>query len=995
MNKKDGPVRRGGSPAAIALLTCMSFAGVSAFAQGNNNEGDGVSGDLEEITVTGSRITRNTLVTPTPVTVLDAEAIEISGTVNIGDLLNELPALGPTFGTQNSDRFIGTAGLNLLDLRRMGTARTLVLVNGQRHVAGAIGSAAVDVNSIPAALIERVEVITGGASAIYGADAVTGVVNFILKRDFEGVELQMQTGESSDGGLTRSSVDLIAGFNVDDGRGNAVVALEYSEVGSLTAADRGLPPTRLVNNLEDGDTIDGDGNTIHDGIPDEIVTPNAGLDFITNGGWFSAGGSRYVFDSPNSFRLQNLGTNFGSSECGNGCDFLDLTTFVNFSTPRDRYAVNMLFNYELAGEHQLNIEGKYVNSRAKGNGQPHFDNGGATGLKIAADNAFIPGLSGGDLSQILTDAGVESFTLRRFNVDAGLRGQDNERQTSRALVGFSGPLTERLDYEANIIYGRTTSEQLNTFNRVNERWYAAADAVVDPGTGDIVCRHTIVDPNDPDDPNRINTSLVRPLDLSIVGGDCVPANLFGEGAVSQEAIDYFTVTAVRNAKIDQAVVNGIVSGSLMDLPAGELGFAAGFEYREESSEDVPDSLDGLGLTFGNVLQPESGEYDVAELFAEVRIPLLTEAPFARELAVDLAGRYSDYSTIGSTFTYKAGLEWAPTDWVRLRGTYSEAVRAPNIGELFGPQNQTFFAVLDPCSEDRLDLGRNGQAVREANCRDLGIPVGFDAEDQVTREGLAGGNPDLNEEDSESFTVGLVFQPLDNLGFAIDYWDISIDDAIDVAQAQDILNRCVDAPGGIDNEFCRLITRDAANNNNISLIVQTQQNIAALEASGVDLEGTYTFDVAGGNARVRLIATYLEKLNEFPFQSDPELREQEAGGLGDPEYSGQLDLSYYRGSLGVNWSLRYLDSMSRIDLEDLAVNPDAQKPLFTGDTFYSDLHVSWDLNDNVRFAVGIDNMFNEGLPLGLTGTGGASNGGSGIFDNVGPFYYGSVKISLGE
>lgn len=685
-----------------------------------------------------------------------------------------------------------------------------------------------------------------------------------------------------------------------------------------------------------------------------------------------------MFDGPNNFRLQNLGTNFGGSECGDGCDFLDLTTFVNLSAPRDRYSVNMLLDYQLVGEHTLSVEGKYVNSRAKGTGQPHFNNGN---LVIADDNAYLPGLSGGNLSQILADAGATSFALRRFNVDAGLRGQDNERQTSRVVAGVSGPLTERLDYEVNAIYGRTTSEQLDTFNRVNERFYAAADAVFDPATGDVVCRHTL-------DPAAINTSLGRALESSIVG-ECVPVNLFGNGAVSPEAIDYFSVTSVRNAKMDQAVFNGVVSGSLADLPAGELGFAGGFEYREESSEDLPDPIDGLGLTFLNVLQPESGDYDVSELFAEVRVPLLTDAPFARDLAIDIAGRYSDYSTIGDSFTYKAGVEWAPTNWVRLSGTYSEAVRAPNIGELFGPQNQNFFSVEDPCSEDRLDLGRNGRAVREANCRDLGIPVGFDADDQTTRAGLSGGNPTLEEEVSESITVGLVFQPLDNLGFAIDYWDISIDDAIDVAQAQDILNRCVDAPNGIGNEFCQLVTRDGTNN--ISLIVQTQQNIAALEATGIDFEGNYSFELFGGSARVRLIATYLDKLNDFPFQSDPELKEEEAGGLGDPELAGQLDLNYQRGALGVNWSTRYLDSMSRIDLEDLAVNPDAQDPLFTGDTFFSDINVSWELTDNIRLAGGIDNVFNEGPPFGLTGTG----AGSGVFDNIGRFYYGSVTLSLGQ
>jgi len=476
----------------VAIGSCLLTG--AAQAQNSNTE---LEAELEEVVVTGSRISRNTFVTPAPVTVLDAEAIEVSGAINIGDLLNELPALGSTFGSQNSDRFIGTAGLNLLDLRRLGAARTLVLVNGQRHVPASIGSSAVDVNSIPSSLIDRVEVITGGASAIYGADAVTGVVNFILKDDYEGFEIKTQTGRSADGGLDRSSVDITAGFNIDDGRGNAVVSLEYSTVGELTAADRGILPTRTVTNPLDGDTVDAQGNVIHDGIPDEIILQNAGLSIITPGGFFSAGGNNYVFDSPNSFRLANPGTNFGSSECGEGCDFLDLTSFVNFSTPQDRYAFNALFNYELYEDHQLKIEGKYVNSQAQGTGQPHFN---FFNLSIAADNAFIPGLAGGDLAQILADSGTASFNLNRFNLDGGLRAQDNERQTSRVVIGVEGPLTSRLDYDVNFIFGRTTSEQLDLANRVNERFFAATDAVIDPATGQIVCRHTL-------DPNSVNTSL--------------------------------------------------------------------------------------------------------------------------------------------------------------------------------------------------------------------------------------------------------------------------------------------------------------------------------------------------------------------------------------------------------------------------------------------------------------------------------------------------------
>ena len=928
------------------------------------------STELEEIVVTGSRIVRNTLVTPTPMTIIDAEAIEISGATNIGDLLNQLPALGSTRGSQNSDRFIGTAGLNLLDLRRLGTARTLVLVDGQRHVAGNIGSAAVDVNSIPAALIERVEVITGGASAVYGADAVTGVVNFILKHDFEGIQLDIQTGRSEDG-LDRSSLDILAGFNFAEDRGNAVLAFEYSETGDLSAADRGLPAVRLVRNPLDMDTQDADGNEIHDGIPDELLLPGAGLSIITNGGWFTAGGINYVFDAPNSFREHRAGTDFGSSECGEGCDFLDLTSFVNLSTPQQRYAVSAMMDYRLVGDHTVRLEGKYVNSQASGSGQPHFN---FFTLGIADDNAFLPD----GLDQILTDAETTSFNLNRFNVDTGLRGQVNERQTSRVLAGLSGPLTERLDYDVNLIYGRTTSSQLSTFNRINERFFAAADAVLD-AEGNIVCRHTL-------DPDSDNTSLGRPLQGGIVG-DCIPVNLFGDGAPSRDAIDYFSTTATRHAEIDQAVANAVVTGSLFDLPAGELGFAAGLEYRKETSNDQPDALNALGLTFGNVLQAEQGNYSVREAFAELRMPLLRDLPLVHELSVDLAGRWSDYSTIGDTFTYKYGLEYAPFEVIKLRGTYSEAVRAPNIGELFGPQNQTFFGVLDPCSEDRLDLGRNGRATREANCRALGVPVGFDARDEVTREGLSGGNPLLAQEESESFTVGLVFTPTDRLGVALDYWDINIDGAISSASAQDILNRCVDFEGGISNEFCALITRD--DTNNITLIRQVLANIAALEASGYDLEASYSFPLAGGEFGVRLVATYLEELNSFPFQSDPTSREQEAGGLGDPEYSGQLDLGWQTDRFGVNWSARYLDSMLLIDQEDFDVNPDARDILFTGDTLYHDVNARLQVSETLTVSFGVDNLFDDDAPAFLTGTG----GGSGIFDNIGRFYYGSVRMNF--
>lgn len=925
---------------------------------------------LEEIVVTGSRIPRNTLVTPSPVTVLSAEDIEISGAVNIGDLLNQLPALGSTRGSQNSDRFIGTAGLNMLDLRRLGTSRTLVLVNGQRHVAGSIGTAAVDINSIPAALIERVEVVTGGASAVYGADAVTGVINFIMKDNFQGTQIEIQTGSSHDG-LERSSLDIVSGFNFADNRGNAVIAFEYSKTGDITAADRGIPPVRLVDNPLDGDSVDADGNVINDGIPDEILVQYAGLDFINRGGLADINGVSYFFDAPGSFRPQNFGTDFGGGECGGGCDFLDLTDFVNLSTPQERYAMTAMLDYRIVDDHVMSFEGKFVNSQASGRGQPHFNFGN---LFIAADNPYLAP----ELATIMLDNDIEDFGLNRFNVDAGLRGQLNERQTTRVRFGLSGPLSKRVNYEVNAIYGRTTSSQLSTFNRINERFYAAADAVRD-ADGNIVCRSSL-------DIESINTSLARPVMAGIVG-DCVPVNLFGDGAVSQEAIDYFSTVAVRHAEIDQAVFNATVNGLLFTLPAGTVDFAAGVESREETSNDQPDSLNQLGLTFGNALQAESGRYNVSEVFGEVRLPLLNNVFLARDLSLDLAARFSDYSTIGNTFTYKAGLEWAPIESVRFRGTFSDADRAPNIGELFGPQNQNFFNVLDPCSEDRLDLGTNGRSVREENCRALGIPVGFDSEDQSSRDGLSGGNPGLEEESSESFTVGVVWEATDDLWFAIDYWDISIDNAISSASAQAILDRCVDAVGGIDNAFCGLIDRDE--DYNISLITQTLQNIAGMEASGIDLEIRYGTELAGGDLGVKLITTWLEKNDAFPFQEDPSSRERSQGVIGDPEYSSQLDISWQNDRYSGNWSVRYIDTMLLMDREDFEVNPDARDFLYTGNVVYHDLYASVQLGDGLSVSLGIDNVLDEDVPAYSTGTGGST----GIFDNIGRFYYGAMRYSF--
>lgn len=944
-------------PSALAVAIGLALV-QPLLAQSGDDDQEAQA--LEQITVTGSRIPREGFITPTPITVLNAEDIRATGAVTIGDLLNELPQLGSTFSLSNSSRFIGTVGLGLLDLRRLGSVRTLVLVNGRRHVGANAGTSSVDVNTIPVEWIDRVEVITGGASAVYGADAISGVVNFILKRSFDGYGVRAQTGISDEGSFNRSFASLTAGQNFAEGRGSAGISLEASSQDRLRYQDRAFSRISYRSILNPN------------APPGRLIAPNAGLFSFSEGGVFSVPGlGRFIFDPDGSFRPQNLGTFFDAQGNCQDCDYLDLNRVADLQPGFDRVSFNTNVNFDLSPEHQLFFEGKYARTESSFFGQPVFSSPAA--YRIARDNAYVSP----QLGAFMDANNVSLLNIARFDVDAGQRGEDVTRETTRAVLGLEGVLFRDWTYEISANYGRTSESRSNLNNRINERFFASIDAVLDEN-GNPVCRSVL-------DPTSINTHTGQVVsEFARVG--CVPTSIFGAGAVSPDAAAWFNTTSNSSTVLTQQVLSASIGhGELFTLPAGPVGFAGGVEYRKEKSQQNTDALAAAGLTFLNAIPSRGGSYDVNELYAEFTVPLLGDLPGIQNLTLDLAGRYSDYSTIGSTSTWRGGLDWTVFDDLRFRATASKAIRAPNIAELFNPQSENFFSIQDPCSAPNVPNAPD-PAVRRANCTALGVPEDFVSTMAATRRGLSGGNPDLDPEAAKTYTLGFVYTPswAPDLGVSVDWWDIEITDAISSISGQVTANRCVDAPGGINNEFCERVRRDAATFE-IDFVTAISQNLQKLQAQGIDLEVAYRFDLFGGDLNARAISTFLRKRRTFAFQNDPDEFTENRGVLGDPRRLVNLSLGYTFGPASVSWQTRFIDDMLRVSNESFRSNPDQQYPIRTGSVTYTDLQTRYRFSGMARGLeayLGIDNVFDKNPPYALFGDG----EGSALFDNIGRYYY---------
>ncbi len=959
---------------AIAVYTALVSAGPPAFAQqATANSNDDIT-NIEAVNVTGTRISNPNAVSPAPVSVLTAEDIKAAGAINIGDLLTTMPQLATSYTMGNSGRFIGTAGVAMQDLRNLGTARTLVLVNGRRMVGASAGSSSVDTNLIPADWVERVEVITGGASAVYGADAVSGVVNFILKKKYEGANAHVQLGDSQHGGFKERLFALTAGTNFADDRGNAAISIEHSQQDPLWFKDR-------FGNEAFG-AVRTPGSAF-----DQLLLPDGGNYIVPNGGSFSMGllsnGSvnhfdrpnRYVFDPNGGVRRQRFdGLSDANGNCVD-CDRSDGNQQVQLQPGYKRTTFSSVASFDLNQDHRLYFEALYSKTHSKTSSSPAFGSNGKP-HRISRDNAYIT-------PELLAIMGNRQFfDVTRNDVDAGGRGEDTDRQTGRAVFGVEGAAFGTESgwlYDASVNYGRTQERRRNLNNRHMERFYAGLDAVKD-GNGKIACRSQI-------DPNATNQALLLNQGYHQVSpevaADCIPFSVFGAGAISPAAADWFNVTTISKSRLTQFEAGGsLTNNELFTLKAGPVSFGTGLEYRRETSQTINDPLDIAGKTFLNAIPNSRGAYNVKEVWAEVAVPLLANLPAIKSLTLGGAARYSKYDTIGSTRAWRYNLDWAVNDSLRLRGNMSASVRAPNIDELFGGQSQNFGVIDDPCDTGKIKNGKD-PAVRARNCAALRLPTNFTDTFAASNEGLSGSNPNLAAETGRSWTAGLVFTPslLEGFSFNADYWDIKIENAISAPSFQQTADQCVDAHSGIDNLYCRNVKRSA--DGQLSFITSTNENISAIEADGVDIAAYYGHDLLGGRMRWSLNATKVLGFTEYPFQNAPDDRVDNNKTLGYPEWKATLRAGYSHGNWDVNWSTRFASGGRRVTNESYASNPRQTNVSWAGSGVFHDVRGSYSYKDTgLQIYGGITNVFDSDPPVSLFGT----SGGSALYNAIGRAFY---------
>jgi outer membrane receptor protein involved in Fe transport len=997
----------------------------------------------QAITVTGSRIRRPNLSSPVPITSVTAEELPNQGQASIGDALNDLPALRSTFSQQNSGRFIGTAGNNFLDLRGLGTARTLVLVNSRRHVTSSAGDFIVDVNTIPQDLIERIDVVTGGEAAVYGSDAVAGVVNFILKRNFDGIRLRAQDGVSTYGDRPVEFVSLTAGRNFADGRGNIAINLEYTHADQLLARQRsrfdnpcGFEPT--------GNPAAAGGN-----IPDNTVVCGIRLAGLTAGGGigvFNIDGTSLSFDRTGNLVLAKPAQSF----LANGGDIAgtDPLTGVTLNETgalavgQNRYTANVLAHFDVSEALKPFIEAKYVRQKVFSEQQATFFQGplssffgipdfscGNPFLNAQAQNALTNissqcarrvavdtnGDGVPDALAIATDANGRrifdptrtfAFNGGRYNVDFGGREEIDTRTTYRIVGGIEGDFNNNWHYEVSANYGHYKADNAQTRDLLlfdaagNPAGFSLAVDAVRNAAGQIVC--------------RVNQTTVT------VPG-CVPLNLFGEGAPSQAAVDFSTTTSHLFSKASELDIIAYVSGDTgkwFKLPGGAVGFSIGAEYRRETAEQHADPISAAGGTFFNAFKPfNPPAFDVKEIYGELNLPILKDMAFARELSVSGAARYSDYNTsAGNTWAWNVSGIYAPVSDLRLRANYSKSVRVPTLSDLYSPANVNFEFIDDPCNQVNIN---NGTASRAANCAALGVPTTFAANSpcigvngaqpgdpfiNCNAEGrnvqiTSAGNPNLKAETGKSLTVGGVFTPrfLPGFSLSVDYFDIKVTNLISVLSGQQILTSCVDAPT-INNQFCPLLNpRNQFGLFPVPALLSAGVNFAKQTSRGVDFDLGYRHTFGNGHVlNLRGIATYTMERNNYTDPTDPTLYGRQLSNLGDPVFSGSLLAGYQAGPFSFDYTLRYIGTMTIFPYEDTHTvqgrppqDPDVSAPIRYPQVFYHDARVQAKVNNRFRFYLGVDNIFNKLPPLGLTGTG----AGGAVYSNIGRFFYSGVQVDF--
>lgn len=846
------------SSALGALALGIGAVSGPVFAQTTSDPA--AAAEQGEVVVTGSRIVRPDLESASPVSVISAQEIQLRQPGTAEELLRDMPALRPAIGPGVNN---GSDGSATLELRGIDAKRTMVLLDGRRLVPFGLDGLT-DTNNIPVALIERVDTLTGGASSTYGADAVAGVINFITKRDFKGITASANYRVSEKGDATRLKADVVVGASFDDDRGNVVLSVGYTKANPLETTSRaiGAYPISSVNGQFQGATA-------------ALVT---------------------IFAAPSNAKLGLPASSFGAVvnpttgllQAATAADTFNTNIGTYFQTPLDR------INVYAAGHYNINDNVEFYSTAmfTRNTVRLQLASSGtfSNTYRLALNNPYIPT---GILSQLCTASSISAtdcataaavkggpgtvgyreipVVAQRRITEMGPRGNSVESQMFQVVGGFRGSIVDSLRYDVSAQYGETTQNQTRehwgSYSKVQQALRAYKNAA-----GQYVCADT--------------------------SNGCVPLNLFGpNGSITPDQVGFIDLSALINRKVRQTVVTGNITGDLFTVPLADhkIGFAVGAEYRKISASSMPDSasqIQGEVLGTGARTPPDFGEYSVKEVFAEINAPLVEDKPFFYRLAVEAGIRYSDYTTTGGSTTWKAGGTWEPYQGFKFRGTYSVAVRSPNIQELYqSPVQSLGNLTVDPCSG-------NVTGALAALCIATGAPastigsIPSPTSNQINT--TTSGNRNLDVERARTYTFGTALTPSFLPGFAltVDYFHIRIRDAITQPAQSDILNGCYSTvlnPTLSYNSFCQLIKRNPLTGSlngagETPGVILGYSNLGVIETAGWDIGLTQRarMDDLGINVPgILSIAMNATRLNYYHFQANPNSINRDCTGYYSP------------------------------------------------------------------------------------------------------------------
>lgn len=837
---------------------------------------------LDSVKVTGSHIKGMQVSGVGPVSVINAEEIKASGASSVEVLLQRLPASAGFAGNQTNSYWTGDGwGTAQVNLRGIGVTRTLVLINGRRIVNGGTGANnAVDLNVIPISMIERIEVLKDGASAVYGADAVAGVVNIITKKDFNGAELALKYGQTSKSDGEDMSADFTYGTTGE--RGSMMFGVSWSDGGDVPMVSRapcglGVVGGELV--CTGSSSTRGGRARLADGT---MVNFNQ-----------TPGGDGDAYE-PYSSAIHNVNSN----------------PYLNAVNPIKRHSVAAMGNYEVSENVSLFSEFLYSNRKS---------NQMATPTTLGQYRAILIGAN-----HPTNPTGQDLTLVRRRLDEGGARVAYQDVDTVRGVVGLQGVFADYWSWSAAVNYGRSSA-------------VAGLSNVANL--------------------DRVEATLDRTR-CSAAPGAAIPcADYLGAGDVTQEVVDYILFTTRDNGGNRMLSFVADVSGELFQLPAGPVGFASGLEFRKENGWSNPDTLNVLGISNSNIASNIAGEYQAREVFAELSVPILVDAPFAKALTFNTAVRYSDYDLFGDDTNYKLGIDWQIVPSLKLRATQSTAFRIPSIRQLFGGVSSGMLTTSDPCSNWSV-LPSSSNVYQ--NCQASGVPVGYVQPSNAVQT-TTGGNINLMPEDADTFSAGLVWTPAFATGLTatVDYYKIEIENAIRSVAGSTKLALCYNSVG-MSHPFCD--ARNFTRNNmtgEIDFLSSQPVNAASEVVSGVDLGVIYEFEMAGVKSSIQTEISYLNEYSIVPYQGGNviEYSGYTTGGSGSyPEWRAYSTLNVAKGPWSGSWSAQYIGRVDDINAASGTIGDHAPSIV------YHYLQGKYDISKNMDVSFGVDNVFDKKAPF---------------------------------